>query len=432
MIQYNAFVGSTRLPTRLLPTSSGRDRISLTNQNNATENIYSKISFGVLTVKLPEEPDEFNPNAAAEYWINKRKTDHTDNTIHSNRKDLDPFLMWCDEQDIDQVGDLTEWGIEHYENHAHGREDWGAITIKNKLQTLKQFLRFLGEKGAFDGYLHPAVTVPDLDRSQEINTEKWDKSDALPQLRFMRDSPQWNGTFEHAVTEVAWFTSRRVQAIHGLDLSDYIREPDADDPADGPYIDFNHRADEGTRLKNKLDSEDPVEISDEVADVLDHYIARERNDKRDETGRQPLFTTRQGRASIGKIRGATYIATQPCIRVACPHGESAKRCEYRKRDHASKCPSSRSPHRIRTGSIQWQLDQGIAPEDVSDRVDSSIDTIRRHYDVPDDREKMENRRRKYTGVLEDSIDEAGDASESQSQQSDDDKSGPGSSESDTT
>ena len=148
-----------------------------------------------------------------------------------------------------------------------------------------------------------------------------------------------------------------------------------------------------------------VEISDDVADVIDHYVARERNDKRDENGREPLFTTRQGRASIAKVRGAIYIATQPCIRIACPHGENAKKCEYRKRDHASKCPSSRSPHRIRTGSIQWQLDQGIAPEDVSDRVDASVDTIRRHYDVPGDREKMENRRRKYTGVLEDSIDE---------------------------
>ncbi|WP_134670469.1 tyrosine-type recombinase/integrase [Halorussus marinus] len=362
-------------------------------------------------MKLPEDPGDFDPTAAGEYWINKRTIDHTENTIRSNRKDLEPFLGWCIEHEIERVGDLSEWTIEQYENYAHAREDWGGVTVKNKLQTLKQFLEFLGEKGAFDGYLHPAVTVPDLDRSQEVNTEKWDKTDALPQIRFMRDSPKWNGTFEHVVTEVAWFTGRRVQALSGLDLSDYTREPDADDPADGPFLDFKHRADEGTRLKNKLDSEDPVEISEDVADVLDHYIARDRNEKRDENGRKPLFTTRQGRASIAKIRGAIYIATQPCIRIACPHGENAEKCKYRKRDHASKCPSSRSPHRIRTGSIQWQLDQGISPDDVSDRVDASVETIRRHYDVPDDREKMENRRRKYTGVLEDSINDVEDSTD---------------------
>jgi len=375
----------------------------------------------VSELKLPNEPGDFDPTEAGAYWVNKRKIDHTENTIRSNRKGLEPFLLWCDEQDINRVGDLTEWIIEQYESYAHAREDWSPITVKNKLQTLKQFLRFLGEKGAFDGYLHPAVTVPDLERSQEVNTEKWDKTDALPQIRFMRNSTQWYGTFEHTVMEVLWFTARRVQAVEGLDLADYTREPDEDDPADGPYIEFNHRPDEETRLKNELDSEDPVEISEHLADVLDYYIARERKNKRGRNGRKPLFTTRQGRACIGKIRGAAYIATQPCIRIACPHGEAAKKCEYRKRDHASKCPSSRSPHRIRTGSIQWQLDQGIAPEDVSDRVDASVDTIRRHYDVPGDREKMENRRRKYTGVLEDSIDEEDESKEqTQSEEGDDD------------
>jgi len=395
------------------------ESIEYGDQNNARYDIGSEGTFGVVKLKLPEEPGDFNPTAAGEYWINKRQIDHTENTIYSNRKDLAPFLDWCDGHDIDRVGDLNEWTIEQYEQYAHAREDWSPITIKNKLQTLKQFLEFLGEKGAFDGYLHPAVTVPDLDRSQEVNTDKWDKSDAIPQLQYMRNSPVWYGTFEHAALEVEWFTARRVQAISGLDLEDYTRYPDDNDPANGPYLDFNHRADQGTRLKNKLDSEDPVEISEDVADVLDRYIARERNDKRDENGREPLFTTRQGRASIAKIRGATYLATQPCIRIACPHGENVKKCEFRKRDHASKCPSSRSPHRIRTGSIQWQLDQGIAPEDVADRVDASVDTIRRHYDVPDDREKMENRRRKYTGVLEDSIDDDPETSEQDEDDSND-------------
>ena len=368
-------------------------------------------------LKLPEEPGDFNPHAAGEYWLNKRDIDHTDNTIRSNRKGIAPFLDWCDSHEIDRVGDLNEWSIEQYEQYAHAREDWSAVTIKNKLQTLVQFLEFLGEKGAFEGYLHPAVNVPNPDPSQEVNTDKWAKTDALPQIQFMRNSPVWYGTFEHVVVEVIWFTARRAQAVEGLDLIDYTRHPDDDDPANGPYLDFNHRPDQGTRLKNNLDSEGPVEISEAVADVLDYFIARERDDTRDENGREPLFTTRQGRASISKIRGATYIATQPCIRIACPHGENAKKCEFRKRDHASKCPSSRSPHRIRTGSIQWQLDRGIALEDVSDRVDASADTIRRHYDVPDDREKMENRRRKYTGILEDSIDE----SDSSDQGNDDDQ-----------
>lgn len=82
------------------------------DQNNATENTYCKGSFGVVKLKLPEEPGDFNPTAAGEYWINKREIDHTENTIHSNRKDLAPFLGWCAEHEIERVGDLTAWTIE--------------------------------------------------------------------------------------------------------------------------------------------------------------------------------------------------------------------------------------------------------------------------------------------------------------------------------
>jgi site-specific recombinase XerD len=364
------------------------------------------------------DPEDYEPTEAAEHWINRRKIDHTENTIRSNQKDIDPFLHWCETNNISRIGDLTSLAIEQYHDYALSRDDWKPITIKNKLQTLKQFLEFLGEKGFTPEYLHPVVSVPKLDRREEINTEKWDKKDALPQIRYMRQSSEWFGTFQHAIIEVLWFTGRRLGAVIALDLDDYVPEPADSDPANGPYIDFKHRPDEGTGLKNKLDAESPIEISRDVADALDYYIARERNDSRDKNGRKPLFTTRMGRASKGKVRGATYLATQPCKRTSCPHGKNPDKCDYRKRDHASKCPSSRSPHRLRTGSVQWQLDQGVTPEDVSDRVDASVGTLRKHYDVPGDREKMENRRRKYTSILEESLDE--EESPDQPQGEDDD------------
>lgn len=354
---------------------------------------------------LPEDPDDIEIEESAEYWIAKRKPDHGRRTIRSNKKDLAPFLAWCREAELSSLSDLDRWSIEQYQAWVISK-DWAPITIKNRLQTLSQFLRFWGTKGAFNGYLHPVIDTPNLDRSQEVNTEKWDKTDALPQIKHLRNSAKRYGTIEHAIIELAWFTGRRAQAIAGLDMADYVRDPGRDDEAEGPYVQFRHRPDENTRLKNKGDSEDPVELPESVCDVLDHYIVRERWDKRDENGRKPLLTTRQGRASISKIRGATYQITQPCLRMRCPHGEEQDACQYRMRDHASKCPSSRSPHRIRTGSIQWQLDRGVPPADVSDRVDADEDTIRRHYDVPDDRRKMEERRRQYTDVLDESIEKS--------------------------
>ncbi|WP_239638600.1 hypothetical protein [Halorubrum saccharovorum] len=63
----------------------------------------------------------------------------------------------------------------------------------------------------------------------------------------------------------------------------------------------------------------------------------------------------------------------------CPHDKDPDTCEWTRYVHLSKCPSSRSPHPIRTGSITWQLNQEIPPE-VAERVDATVKTIENHYD----------------------------------------------------
>ena len=68
--------------------------------------------------------------------------------------------------------------------------------------------------------------------------------------------------------------------------------------------------------------------------------------------------------------------------------------------HASKCLSSRSPHRIRTGSITWQLNIGIPPEVVAERVNAGLDVIEQHYDKESPLERMERRRRQHIERME--------------------------------
>ncbi|PSQ49959.1 hypothetical protein BRD19_02380 [Halobacteriales archaeon SW_7_65_23] len=97
-----------------------------------------------------------------------------------------------------------------------------------------------------------------------------------------------------------------------------------------------------------------------------------------------------------------YQATVPCLHTDCPHGRKRETCEFLEDSYnnASKCPSSRSPHQVRTGSITWQRNCGVPADVVSRRVNSSVRVIEEHYDKPDEVEEMEKRRRQYIDRLD--------------------------------
>ena len=78
--------------------------------------------------------------------------------------------------------------------------------------------------------------------------------------------------------------------------------------------------------------------------------------------------------------------------MKCPHNRERKSCDYTQRAKSSRCPSSRSPHAIRTGSITWQLNRGVSPTKVAKRVAAAPETIRRYYDKPDLDDELERRR----------------------------------------
>ena len=187
-------------------------------------------------------------------------------------------------------------------------------------------------------------------------------------------------------------TGARQGGLRALDLRDFY--------ADRGFVEFRHRPDEGTPLKNKLRGERPVALPDETLAVLNHYIEEYRYDVHDEYGRQPLLASARGRPGSNTVRGWSYVATLPCIHSVCPHGKERETCRWTTYAHASKCPSSRSPHQIRTGAITYMLNQGWPPEDVAERVNATVKTIEQHYDksAPEKRrerlrDRMEDRRR---------------------------------------
>lgn len=340
--------------------------------------------------EAPSEPGDLTPQEAVDRWLAKH-TDKTERTLRSYENRTDKFVDWCEEQGIEHVDELTPFLVDQYDISIRERYE-SAATVRGILQAASQLLAYLDQIGATEEDLSEAVDVPVLDRQEASSDKHLAPDEAERLLEHYRDDPATFGTPEHAFLELAWFTGARLGALRGLDLDDY-------DPVE-MRVRFRHQPDTGTPLKNKSRGERYVGISQDVVDALETYIERERSDKRDEFGRRPLFCARQGRPSWTTLRAWSYRSTQPCVYGPCPHGEDPAVCEFRERNHASKCPSSRSPHHLRTGSITWQLNQGLPVEVVAARVNASPRIIREFYDAASQLEEFEERRSTASELLE--------------------------------
>ena len=339
---------------------------------------------------MSERPSDLSVAEALEWFLDHRRADASDWTLSTYRYRLGAFVEWCADEEIETVGELDGWTFERF--FRHRRSELAPVSLKGQMTSLKVFVAYLERIEAVDEDLSEKVDVPTVTRDQETSDVQLEAADAKELIGYYRNSVAERATPRHVVLEVLWNTGCRLGGLRGADLGDY--------DSSEQYLDFRHRPETGTPLKNDYEGERTVAISEEVCDALDEYIARERYAKRDQYGRQPLLSARQSRPSPTSIRAWAYLSTQPCVYVQCPHGREKSTCDYRERGAASKCPSSRSPHHIRTGSITWHLDRGIPLEVVAERVNAAPETIKRFYDKATNLQKLEERRQQYTGDLD--------------------------------
>lgn len=338
-----------------------------------------------------------SPREARDRWLDKLRVSKTDSTVSSYHYRTKHFVEWCEAEGIDLIRDVSGWDIESFETKRRA-DDLAPITLNKEMGTLQGFLEYCARIELVDENLPEKVDPPEVSRDAHIDDTKLHPKDAERLLDFYENDPEMRHTRAHALLAFAWYTGARLGGIRAVDLRDYN--------SDDELVEFYHRPDEDTPLKNGYDGERHVGLPTQVCEILDNYIEKYRHKKFDDYGRQPLFTSEVGRPHTSTIRPWMNLATVPCLHTTCPHGNERPTCDYLYHNEASKCPSSRSPHQVRTGSITWQRHRGVPPEVVAERVNSSVRVIEEHYDVPSKREEMEERRRPHIDRL--NFDEEGD------------------------
>jgi len=330
------------------------------------------------------------PLEARDRWLDKLRVQRRERTVYSYEYRLKLFVEWAEEQGIDDIRDLSGWDLETYEAHRRSK-DPTASTLNNEFQTLRLWLEYLARIEVVDADLPDKVDVPDVPKDEETNTTRLEYERALEMIQQYRKIPKLYGTRDHVLLEIAWHTGARVGGIRALDLRD-VKHTEMENGETAHFVEFVNRPETDTPLKNGPDGERPVALLPEVYEVIDHYISVRRPDKVDDEGRQPLLVSQRGRPSAGTIRIWMYKTTLPCRYGPCPHDRDPDECQYTKHNHRSKCPSSVSPHPIRTGAITWMRNQGLPVEVVAERVNASVDVINKHYDVEEPLHEMLRRR----------------------------------------
>ena len=322
-----------------------------------------------------------SPEEGVERFLEHREANVATSTFQNNRTTLEQFLAWCRDEEIENLNDLSGRDLADYVHDR--RQDVKPISLQKELSAIRVALEYWADLDAVEPGLRERVHAPEVADGAEARDVKVDPEVAEEVLEYL-DRYHY-ATREHVVLSLWWQTGIRLGAMRTLDVDDLREEDHA--------LAINHRPDTDTPLKNKKEGERWVWVGERLFELIEEYIDVHRIEVRDDHGRRPLFTTRQGRASGSTLRDISYRWTQPCRWDECPHGREQESCEaYGKPNTPSKCPSVRSPHGWRRGSITDHLARGVSAEVVSERMNVSLEVLYRHYDARQPDEKMAVRR----------------------------------------
>lgn len=339
---------------------------------------------------MSDDLEELSPERGVEMYLNSKQDEYTEATLTGHKYRLEAFLQWCDEVDIENLNDISgrdlyEYRIWRREGQGEDRDPVEQITLRRQLATLRTFLRFASEVDAVPQDLRTKVPLPTLSGDSGVSDSTLEPERVTGILEYL--DRYYYASRQHVVMLLLWHTGCRVGGIRALDLDDCELEGDT------PGLQFVHRPEKDTPLKNDTKGERWNAISDGVARVLRDYVEGQRDEVTDEYGREPLITTSAGRISGSTIRNILYRITRPCWRnEGCPHDRDIETCEATEAVKHSTCPSSRSPHDVRSGRVTAYRRNDVPKQIVSDRLNASGQILDKHYDRRGEREKAKQRR----------------------------------------
>jgi integrase len=309
-------------------------------------------------------------NEAVKAYLADRQSELSDSSIQNHRYQLTRFREWCGGAgELNHVEEIKPIVLSKFRRYRSNSIN--SNTMYNQLGVVRLFLRFANRMQWVEESVPESIVLPSRSgRSRDSSIDPDRITGILDDLERYEYA-----SLNHVILSLLWTASFRIGGLRALDVQDvYVRDR---------WVDVVHRPDEGTPLKNTSESEREVNLHGWVCDMLRAWIDDRRPDSTDSNGREPLVATDHGRMARSSIRERVYRLT------AC--GGLGDGCECGS-DPITDCDDVVSPHDVRRSSISAWLDDKTNPELLSGRVDTSVPTMKRHYDVRSETDKRELRR----------------------------------------
>lgn len=327
--------------------------------------------------------------SACKMYLADIKGELATQSVEARKYQVGFFVRWCEGEEngedgprIENLNNVDGRDLHRFKNWR--KEGLAKPTLRTNMSALKLFLEFCEgidavEQGTAEKVVIPSLTKGDNERETMIAYEK------VQQLLEYYSTFHY-ASLRHIMVLLLWQSGCRMGALRSLDLGDIDHEKER--------VEFHHRPSKGTPLKNKEYGERVVTLPSATLGTIRDYVDHVRYDVEDDYGREPLFTTKNGRIHQRHFPNHVYVVTQPCnYNAECPSSKNPIECEAAfSTTNCRDCPHNNRPHDVRRGSITHWLKRDVPQKVISDRMDVSTKTLDRHYDARTEEEKAEQRR----------------------------------------
>lgn len=329
--------------------------------------------------------EKVSPRQARRQFLNARKGNVKESTHRTYKFPTKHFIEFCEHHGIESIGGVDGYVIESWKQDRKD-DEIAQVTLHNNAKTLRVFIRWCERAELIEYGTADRMEIPEVTKEEVVSNDKLPLELAEQTLRYLNTYEY--ASRKHALFKTLWHTGCRISGAIALDVGDVVFGSEVN------ILKFQNRPTVGTPLKNNNGGERNVTISEELADVLKDYIEGKRPKVTDQYGRDPLFCTEHQRIERQRAYKDFTAVTRPChVSNHCPHDRDVDGCDAaQSKKKASGCPSSKSLHPVRRGSITYHIQREWPKEKLSERVDVSVEVLNKHYDARSKEQEREGRK----------------------------------------